>query len=119
MLTRAYTSLKALWRKLEAISIRLLHERTIPVLAVLLAGAAFTMVWHVSTLQSNLLESTALQNAKLYSKALTEFRTLYTSEVVNTVHALGIEVTHDYKAKNGAIPLPATLSMMLGDSIGS
>jgi signal transduction histidine kinase len=37
---------------------------------------------------------------------------------VETVLRRGIEVTHDYKTKEGAIPLPATLSMLLGQRIG-
>ncbi len=49
---------------------------------------------------------------------LAEFRTLYTSEVVERVRPLGIEVTHDYLNKPGAIPLPATFSMELGKRIG-
>ena len=69
-------------------------------------------------LQSNLIESTAVGTAELYSEALAEFRTIYTSEVVERVRPHGIEVTHDYARKDGAIPLPATLSMELGRMIG-
>jgi hypothetical protein len=46
-----------------------------------------------------------------------EFRTLYTSEVVSTAKDHGLEITHDYKDKLGAIPLPATLSMLLGNRL--
>ncbi len=72
------------------------------------------MLWNLSRLSSNLIESTALQDAARYSKALAEFRTLYTSEVVARVEGHNIDVTHDYLTKEGAIPLPATLSMELG-----
>jgi PAS domain S-box-containing protein len=77
------------------------------------------MLWHVSRLQSNLIASIALQDASLYAQALAEFRTLYTSEVVETVRAQGIEVTHDYLAYSGAIPLPVTLTMLLGQRISA
>ncbi|MBM3463776.1 MAG: response regulator, partial [Armatimonadetes bacterium] len=53
----------------------------------------------------------------LFSEALAEMRTLYTSEVVETVRAQGIPVSHDYKKIKGAIPLPATLSMRLGNRL--
>jgi len=80
--------------------------------------AAFTAIWHVSQLQSRLIESTAIKNARSFSDALTEFRTLYTSEVVTTAKRHGLEITHDYTTKENAIPLPATLSMLLGEKLG-
>ncbi|MCH8062545.1 MAG: response regulator [Chloroflexi bacterium] len=74
-------------------------------------------MWRQFWLQSRFVEVTALQAAAHYTLALTEFRTLYTAEVVEVVRAHGIEVTHEYKGKDKAIPLPATLSMELGRRI--
>ena len=96
-----------------------LNERAIifALLVLFVSGVVFTM-WHLTRLQSQLNESSALEHAKLYSEAIAEFRTLYTQEVVETVKDRGIVVTHDYKHREGAIPLPATLSMLLGRRIG-
>ena len=96
-----------------------LNERAIIFALVVLfvSGVVFTM-WHLTRLQSQLNESSALEHAKLYSEAIAEFRTLYTQEVVETVRDRGIVITHDYKHREGAIPLPATLSMLLGRRIG-
>jgi PAS domain S-box-containing protein len=99
--------------------ILLLHARTILVLLLMLCIGIGCMLWYVSHLQSNLIASIALQDASLYSQALAEVRTLYTSEVVETVRKRGIEVTHDYETQEGAIPLPVTLSMLLGKRIGA
>jgi PAS domain S-box-containing protein len=99
--------------------VRLLHERTILVLLLLFCLGMGCMLWHVSRLQSNLIASIAIQDASLYAQALAEFRTLYTSEVVETVRARGIEVTHDYMTHAGAIPLPVTLTMLLGKRISA
>lgn len=96
----------------------LLHERTVLVLTILFCIGVVCMLWYVSHLQSNLIASTVLQDASLYSQALEEFRTLYTSEVVDTAIKRGIEVTHDHASREGAIPLPATLTMLLGKRIG-
>ena len=96
-------------------SVRVLHERTVIVLTVTFLLATGALMWHIYHLQSSLVQSQGLQDAARYSQALREFRTLYTSEVVGTVKAYGIEVTHDYKNKERAIPLPATLSMLLGN----
>ena len=102
-----------------AAGVRLLHERTILVLLLLFCLSMGCMLWYVSRLQSNLIASISLQDASLYAQALAEFRTLYTSEVVETVRAHGIEVTHDYMTHAGAIPLPVTLTMLLGKRIGT
>ena len=75
-------------------------------------------VWHLTSLQSDLTASTALESAKLYAEAIATFRTLYTREVVERLRGRGIAVTHDYDQQDGAIPLPATLSMLLGKRIG-
>lgn len=96
----------------------LLRQKTTVVLTALLAVGVATVLWHLSWTTSKLVEMTILQSAERYSEALTEIRTLYTSEVVARVRDHGIEVTHDYRAREGAIPLPATLSMMLGEHLG-
>ena len=101
-----------------AVCVDLVYRHTIIALTIILCINVASMLWYVSRHQSNLIETMALENALLYSQALTEFRTLYTREVVERVRAQGIEVTHDYEMKPGAIPLPATLSMKLGKSIG-
>jgi len=99
--------------------VRLLHERTILVLLLLFCLGMGCMLWYVSHLQSNLIAAIALQDASLYAQALTEFRTLYTSEVVEIVRPQGVEVTHDYVTHDGAIPLPVTLTMLLGKRISA
>jgi two-component system sensor histidine kinase/response regulator len=97
--------------------VRLLYERTVLVLAILFCAGAAGTLWHLSRLSSHLIKSAALEGTIWYSEALTELRTLYTSEVVIPAQTSGIEVTHDYRAKKGAIPLPATLSLELGKRI--
>lgn len=92
--------------------------RTILTLIFVVVVVVSSMIWHLSHFQSNLVYSTALKTAKLYSVALSQFRILYTSEVVEKANNLGLDVTHDYISQKNSIPLPATLSMMLGDEIG-
>jgi len=96
----------------------LLLQRTVLVLTVLIIAAGGFLLWHQSAVQDELVKSTVLEDAKAYSDALATFRSLYTSEVVETVLKQGIVVTHDYDPQNGEIPLPATLSMKLGEQMG-
>ena len=75
------------------------------------------LAFYVFQLETDFVEAIALEDAESFSKALTEFRTLYTSEVVERVRGQGIQVTHDYLEQTGAIPLPVTLSMLLGQRL--
>jgi signal transduction histidine kinase/ActR/RegA family two-component response regulator len=75
-----------------------------------LAGAAR----HVLRLEQTVVESLAVEDAAKYSAALQEFRTIYTSEVVEPARANGIVITHDYLETPGSLPLPATMSLLLG-----
>ncbi len=104
-------------RGLNALS-RWLSKYPLLTLAALGFGGAGILLWHFSQLSSELKEAAAIEGAARYSEVLTEFRTLYTSEVVARLRPYGIEVTHDYQSKEGAIPLPATLSLLLGERIG-
>ncbi|MEE9245031.1 MAG: hypothetical protein V3U63_02415, partial [Gemmatimonadota bacterium] len=88
--------------------------RTILVLTFMfVAGIALTL-FYTAHLQRSQVNTTALEEAARFTDELAEFRTLYTSEVVVRAQGHGVEVTHDYATKEGAIPLPATLSMLLG-----
>ena len=103
----------------RAASHRLLCERPIAVLLVLFLSAVAVIIWHTHRQQYALVEAQAMESAKQLADALAKFRTIYTSEVVERVRQQGITITHDYQHKDGAIPLPATLSMMLGNQIGA
>ncbi len=87
-------------------------------LAVLAIAAVAYLMKQQSDIQNEMVEFMAQEDAKAYSEALATFRSLYTSEVVNTVKNKGIEVTHDYEDHPGAIPLPATLTRKLAEKIG-
>jgi len=87
--------------------------------SLILVLSVIGLVWYIINFQRQLVETSALESAKLYSQALTEFRTIYTAKVVKVINPHpDIEVTHDYAAHKNAIPLPATLSMELGKQIG-
>ena len=88
------------------------------VVALLFLGAFAGLIVFMGRMHEDLVKTAILENAKLSSQAIAEFRTLYTKNVVQKVKDAGIEVTHDYHGKPNAIPLPATMSMELGKSMG-
>jgi len=96
----------------------ILHKRTVLVLALLFVVGAAVLLSQQLEDQQDVIEAKALEDAKAYAKTLRDFRTLYTSEVVDRVWKK-VPVAHDYKDHEGAIPLPATLSMELGETMGA
>jgi tRNA A-37 threonylcarbamoyl transferase component Bud32 len=86
-------------------------------LLVAVTLAAAIGLWHLSRLSEKLLQSAALLSAVQQSDVLDEVNSFYSSEVVERVKPVGVDVTHDYKGHQGAIPAPATLTIELGNHI--
>jgi eukaryotic-like serine/threonine-protein kinase len=92
-----------------------------PVAASLLAAVTLGSAvgfWHLSLLSEHLVRSTALESAAQQSEMLEVVNALYSSKVVERLQSHGVVVTHDYAARNGAIPLPATFTIESGEEIG-
>ncbi|MDP3848080.1 MAG: diguanylate cyclase [Pseudomonas sp.] len=87
-------------------------------MALILLLSLSGLSWGLHQAFNQQLQNAALKNAQLYTTILSEFRSLYTSEVVARASAHGMTVTHDYQGNPQAIPLPATLSMLLGNRLG-
>ena len=74
------------------------------------------VVQHVGNIQEN----TLTEAARIQSVSATTVREFYTEHVVGAIKDIpGITVTHDFSGKKGAIPLPATLTMELGQRLQS
>lgn len=59
---------------------------------------------------------TALRRvAQENAAALEDFRTFYSAEVVGRLRGTEVPITHEYKTSDGAVPLPATLSIDFGE----
>ena len=104
------------WAEITA----LLLDRTVVLIGLVYITIMVILVWRQAQLEDRLVESAAQEEARRYTEALATFRTLYTREVVETVRRQDIVVTHDYdqgENKGKAIPLPATLSMMIGNEM--
>ena len=99
---------------------RLRHwRRRNPVAAGLLAavtlGSAYGL-WHLSNLSAQLVRSSALDSAAQVSEMLVIVNEDY-SKIVDRLYPQKILVTHDYVTRPGAIPLPATMTIDLGNHI--
>jgi serine/threonine protein kinase len=85
-------------------------------LGVVSLGALFGF-WHLSHLSAELVRSTAIESAEQETEVLEELNSFYSSAVVERVKPFGVQATHDYATRQGSIPLPATLTIDLGDHI--
>lgn len=74
------------------------------------------MISWASRAQSAVIESMAVEQAESYSQAISTFRNIYTSEVTNRAKGK-VLITHDYENFDNAIPLPATMSHLLGEKL--
>jgi len=99
--------------------LELLHKHTIPVLTLLFGLCVLVLYVHFSQLRGQVVTAMALSRAEIYTRALGEMRTWYTSEVVERLHDTGKTASAKYPAHNGEIPLPAALTRTLGNRLVS
>jgi len=95
------------------------NRRLVLILFFLLMIGVAGASWFLIEDNERLIEDSAKSNAEDFNLMLSEFRSLYSSEVVDRVKAHGVEVTHDYINRAGAIPLPATMTKLLARHVGS
>ncbi len=74
-------------------------------------------VWELSRLSGQLVRSSALESAAQQSEILDAVNNAYSADVVERAKVKGVEATHDYAARKGMIPLPATFTIELGRHI--
>jgi len=81
------------------------------------AGVVAAFLFYIEQIENSIVSKNALQTAQVYSEALENFRSIYTTEVVDKVKDSQISVSHNYAHIEGAIPLPATLTMILANNL--
>ena len=56
----------------------------------------------------------ASESAQEHAESVTQFRNFYAQELVPRAQRAGVAITHDFKKRDNALPLPATLTIELG-----
>ncbi|MEH2304512.1 adenylate/guanylate cyclase domain-containing protein [Nostoc sp.] len=103
-----------IWQSL----LRLLLRRITLVLTLMLCAAIAIAISNMSALSSSLIEAQAVQNAALNIQSLTQAFDLYSAAAADRAKLVpGITVTHAYLNTKGAIPLPSTFAIELGEQI--
>jgi serine/threonine protein kinase len=91
-----------------------------PVAAGLLLAVSLSSafgLWELSRLSENLVRSSALESAAQQADILDAVNKFYSDDIVERAKVKGVEATHEYAARAGAIPLPATFTIELGQHI--
>jgi len=112
------TALKCKLLKLCKPLYQLLYMRLIIILITLLCfgfGIALVGTYYLSM---NLVDSQAMQYAKVAVKTLNEARILYSKNVVDRIKSIdGVQVIAEYHTLKGSIPNPATYTIELGERL--
>ncbi len=93
-----------------------------PVAASLLLAVSLSSAFgmrELSRLSEHLVRSSALESAAQQSEILDEVNNVYSADVVERAKLKGVEATHDYATRKGAIPLPATFTIELGRHVSA
>lgn len=97
---------------------QLLYKRIIFILLVLFIIGIAIAVSSMLSLSSGLIESQALDNAKITAQTLQEARSLYNTEVLDRLQEVPqVTITHNYPGKFGAVPLPVNYLNQLSFNI--
>lgn len=90
-----------------------------PTPAALLLTVVLTFgagLWHLSRLADQLIHATAIEGAALEAQTLSIVQDFYAKVVVAKVRGK-VSVTHRYASVDGAIPVPASFTIDLGEHI--
>jgi len=79
-----------------------------------LMGVSIWVVIYTYESSEQVVFQYATESAQEHAESVTQFRNFYAQELVPRAIAAGVEVTHDYKSRSNALPLPATLTIELG-----
>ncbi|MBL4613960.1 MAG: PAS domain S-box protein, partial [Magnetovibrio sp.] len=80
--------------------------------ALMTASILYVLVArHSADMQQQLLLRTASESAR----ALSDFRTYYSREIVSRAQKAGIPITHQFKEVEGSLPLPSTMTIDFGE----
>jgi PAS domain S-box-containing protein len=79
-----------------------------------LIGVSIWVVIYTYKSSERVVFQYATESAQEHAESVTQFRNFYAQELVPRAIAAGVEVTHDYKSRSNALPLPATLTIELG-----
>ena len=92
----------------------LIKRSPLRVLGLVLLMASAWVVYYTYKASEQVVLQYATDSAAEHAESVTQFRNFYAQELVPRAVRAGVSVTHDYKIRDDALPLPATLTIELG-----
>ncbi|WP_310646593.1 response regulator [Limnohabitans sp.] len=83
-------------------------------LGALLIAICCWIVFYTYAASERMVYQYAVESAQAHADSITQFRNFYAQELVPRSVKGGMAITHDYKNRDNALPLPATLTIDLG-----
>ena len=80
----------------------------------LLIAVGLWVVLYTYQSSEAMVKQYAAESAQTHAVSITQFRNFYTQELVPRAVKAGVEITHNYKLSDNALPLPASLTIDLG-----
>ncbi len=102
--------------KYKALKDKLVGYSYIPVVFLFVSSLAF-LIFSSEKNTEDLLHFSAKQNATALSISLKTFRSIYTKEVISKLQNSEFSIGHEFHNDSRTIPLPATMTIMLGERI--
>ncbi len=65
--------------------------------------------------QADIAERNLIRSAEIMSENISDFRAYYSQEIISNLRDSDVVVSHQYREIEGAVPLPATMSIELGE----
>ena len=88
---------------------------TILALGFILSTAIFFS--YLDHMHLKAVSESAYKTSKGYAVMISQFRSLYSSAIINMEKTFDIELTHDYHFKEMSLPLHSTMSLLLNEKI--
>ena len=108
--------MQALKRLIRSVQ-KLLKRWPMQVVAGVLILISMWVVYYTYKSSERVVFQYATDSAQEHAESVTQFRNFYAQELVPRALRAGVAITHDYKDKDKALPLPATLTIELGHYI--
>jgi signal transduction histidine kinase/ActR/RegA family two-component response regulator len=83
-------------------------------LGAVLIGICCWIVFYTYVSSERMVYQYAVESAQAHADSITQFRNFYAQELVPRAVKGGMSITHDYKNRDNALPLPATLTIDFG-----
>ncbi len=86
----------------------------LPSLGLLLVILGGGLSWYVIVTSKHILQNHLVENAEKQALAITRFRNFYAEQLLPRAASGGIAISHLYKERDNALPLPATFAIEFG-----